>query len=291
VKTLEALIVEPGKAARLDRRETAWDGAGELQGRRNAEEALARSVTALEQAQELLWASGRHALLVVFQAMDAGGKDGTIRHVTSGVNPAGVDVVAFKQPSAEELSHDFLWRVARALPARGRIVIFNRSHYEEVVAVRLHPEWLDRQGVDPDGRDERFWNARFDSINAFEHHVTRSGTKIVKLFLHVSREEQRRRLLARLEDPDKEWKFSAGDLAERTRWDEYMAAYEAAITATSTRWAPWYVVPADRKPQMRALTAHVIVEAVASLSLSWPVPSAEERAANAAARAQLEAEG
>jgi PPK2 family polyphosphate:nucleotide phosphotransferase len=290
VKHLDALIVKPGEAARLDRRDPAWDGDPQLRGRPAAEDALASSVAALEHAQELLWANGRHALLVVFQAMDAGGKDGTIRHVMSGTNPSGVDVISFKQPSTEELGHDFLWRVARALPARGRIAIFNRSHYEEVVAVRVHPEWLTRQGVDADPADERFWKGRFESINDFERHASRSGTKIVKLFLHVSKDEQRRRLLARLDEPDKEWKFSAADLAERGFWDEYMAAFEAAITATSTPWAPWHVIPADRKPLMRALVARVIVDAVDSLDLSWPVPSAEERAANARARAQLEAE-
>ena len=222
--------------------------------------------------------------------MDAAGKDGTIRHVMSGVNPTGVEVVSFKQPSAEELGHDFLWRAAKALPARGRIAIFNRSHYEEVVAVRVHPEWLDRQHLPPGPRGEAFWQERYESINAFERHVDRNGTKIVKLFLHVSKHEQRKRLLARLDDPDKEWKFSTADLAERARWDEYMQAFEDAITATSTPWAPWYVIPADRKPLMRALAAGVIVEAISSLGLRWPEVSEEQRAANEQARRALEAE-
>ena len=295
-KTLDALVVKPGAAAGLDRRDPAWDGGPEFdhlshdERRQGIDAAIARSVAALEAAHELLWASGRYGLLIVLQAMDAAGKDGTIRHVMSGVNPTGVEVVSFKQPSTEELGHDFLWRAAKALPPRGRIAIFNRSHYEEVVAVRVHPEWLERQHLPPGPRDEGFWQERFESINAFERHAARSGTKIVKLFLHVSKGEQRRRLLARLAEPDKEWKFSAADLAERARWDDYMAAFEAAITATSTPWAPWHVIPADRKPLLRALVAEVIVEAVDSLELAWPEPTDEQRAANADARRRLTAE-
>jgi len=292
---LEKLIVRPGEAARLDRRDPAWDGGPHLRhlaehGKKEAQAALARSVEQLESAHELLWASDRYALLIVLQAMDAAGKDGTIRHVMSGVNPQGVEVISFKQPSVEELEHDFLWRAAKALPARGRIAIFNRSHYEEVVAVRVHPEWLERQHLPPGERDEAFWRKRYESINAFEHHAARNGTKIVKLFLHLSKDEQRRRLLARLDEPDKQWKFSATDLAERAHWDEYMHAFEHAITATSTPWAPWHVIPADRKPLLRVLAAAVIVEAIDSLKLSWPEVSAEQRATNEAARLELESE-
>ena len=294
--TLASIIVEPGSAARLDRRDPAWDGGSEFhrlahdERRRRIDDALARSVTELEEAHELLWANGRHGLLVVLQAMDAAGKDGTIRHVLAGVNPTGVDVVSFKTPSAQELAHDFLWRAAKELPARGRIAIFNRSHYEEVIAVRVHPDWLEREGL-PDGpRGARFWAERFESINAFEQHAARNGTKIVKLFLHVSKEEQRQRLLARLAEPGKEWKFSAADVAERAHWDEYMAAFEEAITATSTPWAPWHVIPADHKPLMRALVAQVIVEAVRSLDLHAPEPTPEQHAANERAQAQLEAD-
>ena len=294
--TLAALIVEPGKPARLDRRDPAWDGGAAFEHfsreeqKAQAELALARSVEQLEAAHELLWASDRYGLLIVLQAMDAAGKDGTIRHVMSGVNPQGVDVTSFKQPSAEELGHDFLWRVARALPARGRIAIFNRSHYEDVIAVRVHPEWLERQHLAGGPPGAAFWQQRYESINDFERHIERNGTKIVKLFLHVSKREQRKRLLARLEHPEKEWKFSATDLAERAHWDEYMHAFEDAITATSTPWAPWYVIPADRKPLMRALAAGVIVETVSSLGLRWPEVSEEQRAANAQARQSLEAE-
>ncbi len=295
-KTLDAMRVEPGKPAHLDRRDPAWDGgrgfdhlSGEERKAR-AEAALAESVEQLEAAHELLWASDRYGLLIVLQAMDAAGKDGTIRHVMSGVNPQGVDVTSFKQPSAEELGHDFLWRANKALPARGRIAIFNRSHYEDVIAVRVHPEWLDRQHLAPGPRGAEFWQGRYESINDFERHIAGNGTKIVKLFLHVSKHEQRKRLLARLDHPDKEWKFSATDLAERGHWDEYMQAFEDAITATSTPWAPWYVIPADRKPLLRALAAAVIVESISSLGLSWPEVSDEQRAANAAARQALEAE-
>jgi PPK2 family polyphosphate:nucleotide phosphotransferase len=208
----------------------------------------------------------------------------------SGVNPQGVAVTAFKQPSTEELGHDFLWRIARALPARGHTAIFNRSHYEEVVAVRVHPEWLERQHLPPGRRDEAFWRKRYESINAFEHHVARSGTKIVKLFLHVSKSEQRKRLLARLDEPHKQWKFSAADVAERARWNDYMSAYEEAITATSTAWAPWYVIPADSKPLLRALAAAVIVDGISSLDLRSPELTPEQRAAIEDARLTLEAE-
>ena len=295
-QSLAVLRVEPGARAGLDHRDPAWDGGPELrhltheQRRAEVEVELAESVATLEAAHELLWASDRYALLIVLQAMDAAGKDGTIRHVMSGVNPTGVEVVSFKQPSAEELGHDFLWRTAKALPARGRITIFNRSHYEEVVSVRVHPEWLERQRLPPGPRGKEFWKERYESINDLERHVDRNGTKIVKFFLHVSKEEQRKRLLARLDEPDKEWKFSADDIAERAHWDEYMEAFEDAITATSTPWAPWYVIPADHKPLMRALVAGAIVEAISSLGLKRPEVSKEQHAADEAARRSLEAE-
>ena len=295
-ESLDALLVKPGTAAGLADRDPAWDGAeafrhlGAQRLHARTEEALARSVVELERAHELLWASGRYALLIVLQAMDAAGKDGTIRHVMSGINPAGVDVISFKEPTPEELAHDFLWRTAKAMPPRGRIAIFNRSHYEEVVTVRVHPELLARERSGDGSSDGAFWSERFESINGFERHAARNGTKIVKLFLHVSKEEQRRRLLARLEEPDKGWKFSAADLAERAHWDRYRAAYDAAITATSTPWAPWHVLPADRKPLLRALAAAVIVDAVDSLELRWPQLSDEQRAENERARQALEAE-
>jgi PPK2 family polyphosphate:nucleotide phosphotransferase len=292
----DVLMVEPGTAADLDRRDTAWTGGTDFEGlsesklKKDAKRILATGVEELADMQELLWASDRYAVLVVLQAMDAAGKDSTIEHVMSGVNPQGVSVVSFKQPSIEELDHDFLWRIAKATPERGRIGIFNRSHYEEVVALRVHPEWLEAQRL-PAGRRERaFWKARHESINAFERHLDRNGTKVVKLFLHVSKSEQKRRFLARLDEPHKQWKFSASDVAERAYWDDYQAAFEAAITATSTRWAPWYVIPADHKPVAQAMVARLLVETIRALNLQWPEVTEEDRARNAEARRQLEAE-
>ena len=295
-RVLRDLRVEPGGGANLAGRATRWTGGGEFDGLSaseldsTAKGVLRRGVDELKDAQKLLWASDTHALLVVFQAMDAAGKDSTIKHVMSGVNPQGVQVVSFRQPSSEELDHAFLWRISKAAPERGRIGIFNRSHYEEVVALRVHPEWLDRQKL-PDGdRGADFWAGRYDDINAFEHHLARNGTKIVKFFLHVSKAEQKRRFMARLDNPDKNWKFNAADVAERARWGEYMRAYEDAITATSTDWAPWYVLPADHKRVMQAMAAAVIVDAIGSLDLRWPTVSEADREANLVARSELEAE-
>jgi PPK2 family polyphosphate:nucleotide phosphotransferase len=295
-RILRRLLVQPGTAAALADRDPAWPGGPEFaelsskQLAQTGKELLRQGVEELADAQELLWAANRYALLVVFQAIDAAGKDSTIKHVMSGVNPQGVKVVSFKQPSSEELDHSFLWRISRALPERGRIGIFNRSHYEEVVALRVHPEWLAKQHLPSGPRDASFWAGRFEDINAFERHLDRNGTRIVKFFLQVSKAEQRRRFLARLDRPEKHWKFSAQDVAERARWDDYMRAYEDAITATSTPWAPWYVIPADRKPVMQAMVARIIVDAITSLGLSWPEVSDEDRKKNAEARRSLEAE-
>ena len=277
-------------------RDPGWTGGPEFadldpdQLKERAKDALRRGTKELSEAQELLWASDRYALLVVLQAMDAAGKDSAIEHVMTGVNPQGVQVVSFRQPSSEELDHDFLWRISRALPERGRIGIFNRSHYEEVVALKVHPEWLEAQRLPSGPDDGEFWQGRYEDINAFERHLDRNGTKIVKFFLHVSKDVQKERFLARLDTPGKEWKFNAADVVERARWDDYMSAFEDALTATSTPWAPWYVIPADHKWLTQALVAQVIVEAVRSLDLSWPEVSAAERAANAAAREALEYE-
>jgi PPK2 family polyphosphate:nucleotide phosphotransferase len=290
------LLVRAGTAANLAGRDTRWSGGTDFSHLTHdeldttARDALRRGTDQLADAQELLWASNAYALLIVFQAIDAAGKDSTIKHVMSGVNPQGVQVVSFKQPSSEELTHHFLWRISQAAPARGRIGIFNRSHYEEIVALRVHPEWLGPQHL-PDGdRGDAFWSGRYDDINAFEHHLERTGTKIVKFFLHVSKAEQKRRFLARLDNPNKQWKFSAADVVERGHWDEYMQAYEDAITATSTPWAPWYVVPADHKSVMQAMVAAVLVETIDALDLQWPTVSDAERKKNAEARTQLEAE-
>jgi PPK2 family polyphosphate:nucleotide phosphotransferase len=292
----EGLRVEPGGKAGLADRDPAWTGGPEFAGlskkdaKAKAKALLERDVKALSEAQELLWASHTRALLVVFQGIDASGKDSAIDHVMSGVNPQGVEVVTFKQPSSEELDHTFLWRIAKATPERGRIGIFNRSHYEEVVVVRVHPEWLEKQRL-PDGdRGAQFWAQRYEDINAFERHLDRNGTTIVKFFLHVSKAEQKRRFLARLDEPDKHWKFSAADVAERAHWDEYMAAYEDALTATSTPWAPWYVIPADHKWLARALIATTLVHTIHGLGLDWPELSEQEREANLEARRLLEAE-
>jgi PPK2 family polyphosphate:nucleotide phosphotransferase len=295
-RILKRLLVEPGTAAGLADRDPAWTGGKEFEQlsaaklKAAAKDVLKRGVQELSDAQELLWASDTHALLVVFQALDAAGKDSTIEHVMSGVNPQGVQVVSFKQPSSEDLDHDFLWRINKELPERGRIGIFNRSHYEEVVALRVHPEWLEAQKLPPGPRGTRFWKARFEDINGFERHLDRSGTKIVKFFLHVSKAEQKRRFLARLDTPGKEWKFSARDVAERAYWDENMQAFEDAITATSTAWAPWYVIPADHKQVMQAMVASILVDAIGSLGLSWPVVSDADRVAHAEARRLLDAE-
>ncbi len=295
-RIIDALRVDPGSKAGLAALDTRWTGSGGYESLtaaeldRVAKDVRRQGIEELKDAQELLWASDTHAMLIVFQAMDAAGKDSTIKHVMSGVNPQGVRVVSFKQPSSEELDHTFLWRVAKAAPERGQIGIFNRSHYEEVIALRVHPEWLERQQLPAGDRGPTFWQARYDDINAFERHLARNGTKIVKFFLNVSRAEQKRRFLARLDNPDRLWKFNAGDVAVRAHWDTYMQAYEDAITATSTAEAPWYVLPADDKHVMQALAAAIIVEAVGSLDMAWPTVTDEDRVANEEARRLLAAE-
>ena len=293
---LQQFIVRPGEAAGLAARDPGWTGGTEFPDlaadeRQDARDRCARRGSAeLSEAQELLWASDRYALLVVLQAMDAAGKDSVIKHVMHGVNPQGVQVVSFKKPSSEELGHDFLWRTSRALPERGRIGIFNRSHYEEVVALKVHPEWLEPQRLPPGERNEAFWQTRYEDINSFERHLDRSGTKVVKFFLHVSRAAQKKRFLARLDQPGKEWKFNAADVAERHRFDEYRDAFEDALTATSTPWAPWYVVPADHWWITQAIVAQVLVDTLLGLDLRWPEVSPEAHAANLEARKELEAE-
>jgi PPK2 family polyphosphate:nucleotide phosphotransferase len=249
---------------------------------------LGSQVEELSQLQRLLYASNRCALLVIFQAMDAGGKDGAIRHVMSGVNPQGCSVHSFKHPSGEELEHDFLWRTTERLPERGRIGIFNRSYYEEVLIVRVHPELLSGEGV-PDGAgdEDDIWQARFESIRDHERHLRRNGTRIIKFFLHMSKREQRRRFLERIDDPDKRWKFSQADIVERKYWKQYMKAYEACLSETSTSGAPWYVVPADDKENARLIVARIIVDALASLKMSYPEISAARLRELRAIRRQL----
>jgi PPK2 family polyphosphate:nucleotide phosphotransferase len=253
-------------------------------------EMLARHVAKLSDLQELLFASNLHSLLVVFQGMDTSGKDGAIKHVMTGVNPQGCRVISFKHPSGSELQHDFLWRTTRELPERGRIGIFNRSYYEEVVVVRVHPELLLAEGLpDTKGRNGKVWRGRYKSINGLEGHLTRSGTRVVKFFLHLSKEEQRKRLLARIDDPGKQWKFQATDVQERDYWDHYMSAYSDCIEATSTRDAPWYIVPADDKPTARLIVSQVLTEALENLGMRLPTLDAAAEDRLRAFRAALQA--
>jgi len=239
---------------------------------------LDEQIDQMRDLQSLLYAHDSYALLVIFQAMDAAGKDSAIKHVMSGVNPQGCQVYSFKHPSAEELDHDFLWRTTRCLPQRGRIGIFNRSYYEEVLIVRVHPDILRAESLPAELLDEKaIWEERFRSINDLESHLHRCGTRVLKFFLHISKEEQRQRFLARLEEPDKNWKFNIGDLAERELWEKYMQAYEECLRATSTKEAPWFVVPADDKKNARLLIAETIVEALRKLKMSYPEPSQAHR--------------
>jgi PPK2 family polyphosphate:nucleotide phosphotransferase len=293
---IERFRVPPGKALDLKDYDTGWAQTKEIkeQGKgavkKKAKATLEESLDRLNRAQELLYADDRRSILIVLQALDAAGKDGTIKHVMSGVNPQGCQVFSFKQPSREELDHDFLWRYARCLPERGRIGIFNRSYYEDVLVVRVHPELLAGQRLPPGKHGHDFWEARFEDINAFERHLVRNGTILLKFFLHVSKEEQKRRFLDRLDRPDKHWKFSAADIAERAFWDQYIGAYEDAISATSTEWAPWYVVPADKKWATHAVVADILGTTIQSLDLKFPEVTKEQREALAEARRRLEAE-
>jgi PPK2 family polyphosphate:nucleotide phosphotransferase len=285
---IKSLRVKHGEMAELATRPTSGQDAQVGQADRPG---LDRLSTELSAGQELLYATASKALLIVFQGMDASGKDGSIKHVLSGVNPQGCFVASFKQPSQLELAHDFLWRATARLPERGSIGIFNRSYYEDVLVVRVHPELLGPQHEERSPAElPRLWEQRYADIRDFEHHLHRSGTHIVKIFLHLSRKEQRQRLLARLDDPAKNWKFSSADLAERPYWDQYQSAYEDALSATSTKTAPWYVIPADDKQTARTLVAGIIVDAIDRMRLSMPVLPPEKKGDIEAARRQLEAE-
>lgn len=249
---------------------------------------LKAQVTKLSAQQHLQYAHDQYSLLLVFQAMDAAGKDGAIKHVMSGINPQGCQVFSFKQPSATELDHDFLWRSTKCLPERGRIGIFNRSYYEEVLVVRVHPEYLAGQKLPDDLSDsESIWQQRYQSIVDHENHLYRNGTRIVKFFLHLSEEEQRKRFVARIDNPEKNWKFSFSDVEERKHWQQYMHAYEACLNATSTRTAPWYVVPADDKKNARLLIAEIVLETYKSLAMHYPVSDAKRQQELLAIRQQL----
>ena len=287
---LDAFRVREGKAVRLkDRATLVRPGHQSKDEYKTQLEEHGREMRAL---QNVLYADNRYALLLIFQAMDAAGKDGAIRHVMSGVNPQGCQVYSFKHPSPEELDHDFLWRASRNLPERGRIGIFNRSYYEEVLIVRVHPEILRAQQLPdaPPGKDA-VWRERYHSIAALERHLHANGTRIVKFFLHLSKEEQRKRFLDRIDDPEKNWKFSEADLQERGYWDDYMEAYEACLGATSTRDSPWYVVPADDKESARLIISQVVVETLKAMDLRYPQSSAERQRELQAIRRKLMKKG
>ncbi len=251
---------------------------------------LAEGIELLAEYQDRLYAQSEYALLIVLQALDAAGKDGTIKHVMSGVNPQGCDVYSFKKPSSEELRHDYLWRCAARLPERGKIVIFNRSYYEEVLVTRVHPQLLDDQRMPKQWKDEKIWKRRYEEINNFEKYLVHNGTIILKFFLNVSYAEQKRRFLARIDRPEKNWKFSGADVEERRFWKDYQRAYEDCFNATSTEWAPWYVIPADHKPFMRIAVAAIIIKTLHDLKLEYPDVGKERRKELAGIRAALEAE-
>jgi PPK2 family polyphosphate:nucleotide phosphotransferase len=244
----------------------------------------------LQNLQELFWANGTYSILILLQGMDAAGKDGVISHVMSGVNPQGCQVYGFKVPTEEDLNHNFLWRYWKVLPERGRIGIFNRSYYEDVLIVKVRPEVLEKSKLPPGPRDKSFWNQRYDDINAFEHHLVRNGTIVLKFFLHVSRDRQRERLLKRLEDPEKYWKFSFTDLSQREKWPEYMDAYEEVLNKTSSEWAPWYVIPADKKWITDASVSEILVQQIESLNLKYLILTDEQMANFKKAKADLEKE-
>lgn len=291
---IDRFRVEPGSKVKLKEFDTGFVAderhrvlSSKESAKGAAEEILKKNLEELAEAQDRLYADDRHAILVVLQAMDAAGKDGTIKHVMTGVNPQGCQVYSFKQPSSEELDHTFLWRCMTRLPERGRIGIFNRSYYEDVLVVKVHPEYLDKQKLPAGKRDKSFWENRYDDIKAFEHHLVRNGTIVIKFFLHVSKKKQKERFLERLERPEKHWKFSTADLAERAYWDDYMKAYEDALTATSTKHAPWYVIPADHKWVTRTLVADILVSTMRDLDLRYPEISEEQKKAIETAKNQL----
>ncbi len=293
-ETVARFIVKPGSTVALKDYPTDWmdtDEAQELgkdEVKKRAHSILKKGKKQLSDAQELLYANDTRSVLLIFQAMDAAGKDGTIRHVMSGVNPQGCQVFSFKKPSAEELDHNFLWRSMKALPERGRIGIFNRSYYEDVLVVKVHPEWIDPAIFGKP--DAKFWEKRYEDINNFEKHLVRNGTVILKFFLHLSKDEQKERFLARLTDPKKYWKFSEADLSERGRWQDYQRAYEDALSATSTKYARWHVIPADRKYLARAIVANTIVSTIQDMNLEYPQVSEEALERLEVARKQLESD-
>ncbi|MCB8839888.1 ADP-polyphosphate phosphotransferase [Aurantimonas sp. VKM B-3413] len=285
----EQFRVEENAVVDLDLWPTAVDPV--YKSKHDYREMLDDHVSRLADLQQLLYSSNSHAVLLIFQAMDAAGKDGAIKHVMSGVNPQGCQVFSFKHPSPTELEHDFLWRTTRNLPERGKIGIFNRSYYEEVLIVRVHPEILLREGLSKVGpNNEAIWSERYRSITDLERHLSANGTRIVKFFLHLSKEEQRKRFIARIDEPQKNWKFSLADIEERRYWDSYMHAYAACLGATSTAESPWYVVPADDKKNARLIISEIILQTLESLEMSYPVTTDERRQELLAIRKQLAAQ-
>jgi PPK2 family polyphosphate:nucleotide phosphotransferase len=282
--------VTSGKDFRLKSIDPGDTGGLNSEDKPQARELLAQGVDWLAEQQDMLYAQDHWAVLLVFQAMDAAGKDGTIKHVTSGINPQGCTVTSYKQPSSEELDHDYLWRYMRNVPARGQIGIFNRSYYEEVLVVKVHEELLTRQKLHPSLVTKKIWQDRYADIRNYEQYMVRNGIVVLKFFLHLSKAEQKRRFMERLDNPEKNWKFSASDVAERGHWSKYQAAYEEAIRNTASRFAPWYVVPADNKWFTRLVVAAAVVDAIAELKLHYPVIGPDKRKSLAAARARLDAE-
>ena len=289
-KLLNRYRIESGKHFHLKDHDPADTHGLESELKPQAKELLADGVKELSRLQDILAAQDRWGLLLIFQAMDAAGKDGTIKHVMSGVNPQGVDVWSFKAPSAEELQHGYLWRTMKAMPERGHIGIFNRSYYEEVLVVRVHRRMLESQKLPKELVTRHIWQERFEDINNFELYTTRNGIAVVKFFLHLSKEEQKRRFMERLDHRDKSWKFSASDVKEREIWDDYQEAYEDMIRHTASAYAPWYVVPADNKWFTRLVVSHAVVDALKAMNLKYPKISSAEQAALAQARKQLEHE-
>lgn len=263
-------VVQPGTKVSLKDYDPGYTG--KFKDKQDAQQALIEDIQNLATQQDVLYAMNTYSVLLIFQAMDAAGKDGVIKHVMSGVNPQGCQVFSFKAPSQEELDHGFLWRCMKVVPERGRIGIFNRSYYEEVLIVRVHPEILQRQQLPPSVSLKTIWQDRYEDINNFERYLVRNGTVILKFFLHLSREEQKSRFLKRIDQPERNWKFSATDIKERALWDDYMKAYEEMCTHTSTEWAPWYIIPADHKWFTRATVADIIVKKLGSLNLHYPLP-------------------
>ena len=287
-KITKQFRVEPGETVDLKERPTLVDPV--YANKREYQQLLASHVERMSKLQSLLYASNAHAVLVLFQGMDAAGKDSCIKHVMSGINPQGCQVYSFSHPSPAELKHDFLWRTTRDLPERGRIGIFNRSYYEEVLIVRVHPEILSAESLPDDGKDEKIWADRYRSIAGLERHLHGNGTRIVKIFLHVSKDEQKKRLLERIDVPEKNWKIAPSDIAERKHWKAYRKAYEEAISATSTRDVPWHIVPADDKMSARLFVSHIILETLEALDMKYPETTPERRAGLLAMRHQLESD-